>query len=100
MKHGDKAKATASKASGKKTSAAGSKSSKAAPSSKAKQSVSAKAADPKKTSAPAKAISSAGNDKQKSRPPEGGIHFTNAAVGAAFKRAVKKFPNAFRRLTD
>lgn len=26
--------------------------------------------------------------------------FTNATVGNAFKRAIKKYPNAFRRLTD
>lgn len=26
--------------------------------------------------------------------------FTNAAVAAAFKRALKKYPNAFRKLTD
>ena len=26
--------------------------------------------------------------------------FTNDAVGNAFKRAIKKYPNAFRRLTD
>lgn len=28
------------------------------------------------------------------------LTFTNAAVAAGFKRAVKKYPNAFRRLSD
>jgi hypothetical protein len=28
------------------------------------------------------------------------VSFANAAIGASFKRAVKKYPNAFRRLTD
>lgn len=99
MKHGDKAKATASKASGKKTSAAGGTSSKAVKNLKAsKQRGSSAKADTKKSTAAAKATGG-GNGTPKGRPPEG-IHFTNATVAAAFKRAVKKFPNAFRRLTD
>jgi hypothetical protein len=28
------------------------------------------------------------------------VSFANAAIGASFRRAVKKYPNAFRRLTD
>lgn len=44
----------------------------------------------------------AGNDKSKARvaapEPPGG--FTNPVVAGGFKRALKKFPNAFRRLTD
>ena len=99
MKHGDKKKA--SKASGKKTSAAGGKSSsKVVKSLKAgKQASSSAKATPKKADAPAK-TPPGGNGKPKGRAPEGGVHFTNPAVGAAFKRAVKKFPNAFKRLTD
>ena len=32
---------------------------------------------------------------------EGNLYaFTNPAIESAFKRAVKKYPNAFRRLTD
>lgn len=38
-------------------------------------------------------------DKIDFRPREDG-GFTNAVVGNAFKRVVKKYPNAFRRLTD
>lgn len=98
MKHGDKKKA--SKASGKKTSAAGGKSSKVVKTLKAgKQASSSAKAPPKKADAPIK-TPPGGNGKPKSRPPEGGVHFTNPAVAAAFKRAVKKFPNAFKRLTD
>jgi hypothetical protein len=33
-------------------------------------------------------------------PPDDGPGFSNAAVEAAFKRALKKYPNAFRKLTD
>jgi transglutaminase/protease-like cytokinesis protein 3 len=100
MKHGDKAKAKASKASGKKTSAAGGKSGKAVKNLKSskQQSVTTKSDDTKKTGAAAK-TGGGGNGNAKGRPPEG-IHFTNPTVGAAFKRAVKKFANAFRRLTD
>ena len=99
MKHGDKAKATASKTSGKKASKAGGAGHKDAKNLKAsKQSVSAKGPDVKKTSAATK--TSGGNGSPKGRAPEGGIHFTNPAVGAAFNRALKKFPNAFKRLTD
>jgi hypothetical protein len=42
---------------------------------------------------------SGGNGKTKVADP-GGPSFANAVVGAAFKRAVKKYSNAFRRLTD
>jgi hypothetical protein len=98
MKHGDKKKA--SKASGKKTSTSGGKGgSKVVQSLKGKQASSSAKASPKKADAPAK-TPPGGNGKPKGRPAEGGIHFTNPAVGAAFKRAVKKFPNAFKRLTD
>lgn len=94
MKHGDKAKSKASKASGKKasTKAAG-KVSKAGPPPKSKSS-GAEKASPKAS----KTISKApGNGKSAGRG-EGG--FTNPVVANAFKRAIKKYPNAFRRLTD
>jgi hypothetical protein len=32
--------------------------------------------------------------------PDDATGFSNAAVAAAFKHAVKKYPNAFRKLTD
>lgn len=88
MKHGDKAKKPAQgKASGKKAS------SKVASPSKAVKSSAApgKAAAPAKTSARPQAISDNG---------KGGVNFSNPVVGSAFKRAVKKYPTAFRRLTD
>ena len=100
MKHGDKAKAAASKTSGKKTSKTGGASRKDVQTLKVgKQSSIAKGPDIKKTAAAAK-TNGGGNGNPKGRATEGGIHFTNPAVGAAFKRAIKKFPNAFRRLTD
>lgn len=89
MKHGHKAKGKASKTSGKK-------SSKASPASKSG-----------KASLKTHSQSSAGKIKPKSgngtlrgRSSSDPFSFSNAAVGAAFKRAVKKYPNAFRRLTD
>lgn len=33
-------------------------------------------------------------------PDDTATSFTNSAVAAAFKRALKKYPNAFRKLTD
>ncbi|HSP15558.1 MAG TPA: hypothetical protein VLV78_12470 [Thermoanaerobaculia bacterium] len=94
MKHGEKAKSKkASKASGKKSSKAGTSIKSAAKSSKAKkQTVIKKIEKP----------SGKSGDNGKPRPritPES-ITFTNPLVANAFKRAVKKYPNAFRRLTD
>lgn len=107
MKHGDKAKAkAASKASGKSSKAAGEKGSsakEAGGSSKGKTLKAGKQAGAggEKAEAGGKA---GGNGKPSARrppapPPEAGT-FTNPVVGNAFKRAVKKYPNAFRRLTD
>jgi hypothetical protein len=58
----------------------------------------------KKSSSPAKAKESgatkeAGNPKARAADAGNGS-FTNPVVGAAFKRAVKKYSNAFRKLTD
>jgi len=118
MTHGDKEKAkkAASKASGDKkskavTSAKAVQTSKSGKTGKegggkAVQTGKAVEAHPKavqskageKAAAPAKA----GNEKPKARAvaaePPGG--FTNPVVASGFKRALKKFPNAFRRLTD
>lgn len=107
MKHGDKAKSKASKASGKKASSkeAGSKGSKAGASLKSKTSGESKAA-PKASSKTAggkttiSKTASGGNGKNPPVHAPEQITFTNSVVGNAFKRAVKKYPNAFRRLTD
>jgi hypothetical protein len=92
MKHGDKAKRKASKASGKKSHkvSADGKSSKAGLKAK-------KQTSPAKTS-PGRP--KGGNGAIRSRASADYISFTNPVVAAAFKRAVKKYPNAFRRLTD
>lgn len=99
MKHGAKTKKSAkAKASGKKASrqvashakaqskGRGSKGSKA----------SSKAAAPKTSTKTA----AAGDGKNAARISPGVISFSNPVVAAAFKRAVKKYPTAFRRLTD
>ncbi len=90
MKHGDKAKEKASKASGKKSDKASTASKSGKASLKAHTQVS-----------PAKSISKKdGNGAARGRSTPDPSGFSNPAVGAAFKRAVKKYPNAFRRLTD
>jgi hypothetical protein len=92
MKHGHKEKGKAAKAkhSGKKSSA------KAGTQSKASHSAKAKTGGAKTTIQ----TSSKTNDKSRGRSPADGSPFSNPIVAAAFKRAVKKYPNAFRRLTD
>jgi hypothetical protein len=95
MKHGDKAKSKkASKASGKKSSKGGTASKVAAQGSKGKkqQTVSSKIEKP--------AAKSGDNGKPRARLTPDAITFSNPLVANAFKRAVKKYPNAFRRLTD
>ena len=106
MKHGDKAKSkAASKASGKKsikTSAhakTGAKVSKASPAVKdKKQQASGKSA--KQVSTAGKAVDIAGGNGKPVRLAPENVGFASATVSAAFKRAVKKYANAFRRLTD
>ena len=100
MKHGDKAKKPA-KAKGAGTKASRKVGSQSKPHSKtpSKSSgskVSGKAAAPK-ASIPKP---SGGNGKTLARGVPGSINFSNPLVAAAFKRAVKKYPSAFRRLTD
>ena len=118
MAHGDKAKAKtgkavrqasgkkasskaveASKAGGKKSVETGKKGSgageKAAAKAPAAQKDGGAKAQAVKAVTPAK-----GGDGRKSgadTPPGG---FTNPVIANAFKRAVKKYPNAFRKLTD
>lgn len=107
MKHGDKAKSkAASKASGKKSIKAsapakgGAKVSKASPAIvKGKKQQQAPVKTAKQTGSASKAFASSGNGKPVRLSPDN-VGFANATVGAAFKRAVKKYPNAFRRLTD
>ena len=129
MKHGDKAKAKSAKSSrktsDKKAGKTGGKSSKAAPPKVAatKRGAEAKGrpgkASPQKGSAgakttsgsrPAAAVASreavardrahpvAGEGSRPAAAADPG--FGNPLVASAFKRAIKKFPNAFRRLTD
>lgn len=120
MTHGDKAKAKtgkSSEASGSKKSSSptGGKSSESRQSrgQESRQSGQAGAKIAVKKSLPAPAVAgkkgggfsakeTAPDGKgSKSRPPaedEGG--FSNPVVAAAFKRAVKKYPNALRKLTD
>jgi hypothetical protein len=103
MKHGDKAKAKSAKtkASGKE---AGSKKTVAKSSKGAEKSSQADKAggskkEVSKSSGPAP---KGGNGKGKTgRPaPVAAGGFTNPVIGEAFRRAVKKYSNAFRRLTD
>ena len=106
MKHGDKAKSkAASKASGKKSvkasaPAKSAKVSKASPAIvKGKKQQQAPVKNAKQTGSSSKAVATSGNGKPIRLSPDN-VGFANAIVGAAFKRAVKKYPNAFRRLTD
>ncbi|HEU4522310.1 MAG TPA: hypothetical protein VFT12_09925 [Thermoanaerobaculia bacterium] len=107
MKHGDKTKAKASKASGKKasqsvkTKSGKAVTAKASPKSSSK-SVPKSAAKgvPKsepKVSAKAGQSRDNGTAARGRTAPDG---FSNPAVAAAFKHAVKKYSNAFRKLTD
>ena len=101
MKHGDKNKGKASKASGKKAGSAAGKGSKASSATAKAKSVVAKAKSVIESKAAGKkagADKTGGNGSVRARGNEGG--FSNPAVAAAFKTAVKKYPNAFRKLTD
>ncbi|HEY5610407.1 MAG TPA: hypothetical protein VIL97_04320 [Thermoanaerobaculia bacterium] len=91
MKDGEKrAKKTAKTV--KKTSVKKTRPKQAAGKSKAVQKVSAKA--------PAKSDGKATAATAKSGKGPVVLNFTNPAVGSAFKRAVKKYSNALKRLTD
>ena len=103
MKHGDKTKGKASKASGKKAGSSAGKSSKAgdkikAVVAKAKSALTSKASIEKTAAKQAPAKQAGNGSAARARGNESG--FSNPAVGAAFKTAVKKYPNAFRKLTD
>jgi len=89
MKHGDKEKRKASKAAGKKSSEAAHKASQKVATKSQKQTAGAKSAG-----------KAAGNGKAQPRSGGDGGGFTNPLVASAFKRAVKKYPNTFKRLSD
>jgi len=98
MKHGDKAKAKSAKAKASGKEARSKKD--VAKSSKGAEKSSSKAvkAKPVEKSSPAP---KGGNGKGKgARPVPGVVSFSNPVIGEAFRRAVKKYPSAFRRLTD
>lgn len=124
MTHGDKAKAKAAKSNKASVKKAGSQggengkskaagqgvkavqSGKTSQSGKAGEGVKAgaeKAASAKKGSGPAKDSSSRAEPKTKSSPapadPAAGS-FSNPAISSAFRQALKKYPNALRKLTD
>ena len=86
MKHGhkEKGKKVQAKPSGKKASK-----------SKATQ-----AAKSKKGGGPVAAGKGGSNGKGRGKGSPDVPSFNNPVVATAFKRAVKKYPNAFRRLTD
>ena len=101
MKHGDKAKAKAAKAktAGKKGSGKVAARSKASPRHAAKS----KKQPTSKNAAVSKSSVAHRGGNGKTRPRGGAVEtiaFTNPIVATAFKRAVKKFPTAFRRLAD
>ena len=90
MKHGKAKSKAASKATAKKSSK-----------SSATDKVSAKSSPvSKKQQASSSSKSGAPGNGKPTRLAPGDVNFANAVVGNAFKRAVKKYPNAFRRLTD
>ena len=90
MKHGKKSEQKSARTQSRKTStasrSAGAKKSVAAASTRAKASSSSKS-----TAAP---------NNGKRTAARSGPEFSNAAIGTAFQRAIKKYVNAFRRLTD
>jgi hypothetical protein len=116
MNDGDKAKGKAAKAkaSGKKVSTKSSAKEKGGKASKVAKTGSKKeSGSPSKSQAAKKSSGDKGSVQSAPKPvpnPKSGVKasradagtfaFTNPAIESAFKRAVKKYPNAFRRLTD
>lgn len=110
MKHGDKAKVKAAKAktSGKETHSKTASRTKAVKAGgKKESSASSKAGAAKKGSSvktsPKASVKAETIPKTNGRPGRGDpevFTFSNPAIENAFKRAVKKYSNAFRRLTD
>ena len=100
MKHGDKAKGKAGKASGKKSGKAAAAKSESSRVVKGKkhEAVAAKASS--KTSKAVAKGEDPGNGKARPRAGSDEVGFSNPVVAAAFKRAVKKYPITFKRLSD
>lgn len=106
MKHGQKSEQKSAKT--LKKASAGKAGSKARPAEKAaKPSAGAKTAKSSPKTAPKKESRPPEPAKRGSTSPAGGARktneraeFSNPAVARAFERAVKKYPNAFKRLTD
>jgi hypothetical protein len=102
MKHGDKAKAKTAKAASK-TSAKRGKASPPKAGSKAGTNLKSSKHPDRSKSLPAKTSSSkpaGGNGQVRNREVADSSGFSNPLVASAFKRALKKFFTAFRRLTD
>ncbi len=100
MKHGDKAKAKAAKASRKASDKKSSKASGAGKKTHAVKATKAGKAGIAKASAVKSSPPSTPKGAGNARIVVEAAGFANPAVAAAFKRAVKKYPNALRRLTD
>jgi hypothetical protein len=101
MKHGDKAKAKTAKAASK-TSAKRGKASPPKAGSKAGTYLKSSKHPDRSKSLPAKTSSkpAGGNGQIRNRGVADSSGFSNPLVASAFKRALKKFSTAFRRLTD
>ena len=115
MTHGDKAKAKAAKSNKASVKKAGSQGgengkSKAVQSGKTSQGgkagegvkAGAEKAAAKKGSGPAKDSASRAEPKTKGSPAPADTagSFSNPAISSAFRQALKKYPNALRKLTD
>ena len=101
MKHGDKEKGKVSQAGAKgRTSQSKGSEAKASSSKVEKRAAKAQAATTGKGSSGKAGVSRSAADNGSARPANGDASFGNPIIAAAFKRAAKKYSNAFRRLTD
>jgi hypothetical protein len=104
MKHGDKAKAKSAKAkaSGKeaRSKTSGAKRSKGAEKSSSKAAKAAGKKESRRKTVEKGSPPGKGDNGKGSRPVPGVVNFSNPVIAEAFRRAVKKYPTAFRRLTD
>lgn len=99
MKHGDKAKAKKAKAASKASDKKSSRASASSPARKSSKTESVKSTKSGKAAGPPPAAAKAADGKARLRS-SADVSFSNPVVANAFRRAVKKYPNAFRRLTD
>ena len=106
MKHGHKKKAAAAKTVKKASGSQESSKRKVVETSrKVVSPVKGKAVEPKKAAKAGGAKSEPRTEARETRGPQraepaGPTGFANPALGASYKRASKKYENAFRRLTD